>query len=90
MSSIQSKLVATIFTKQQYRAFFDEDSSIPHIAMVGRSNVGKSSLIHLVFLLIFQDMGMHNVVKKSNVLGLDLLSFIYKHAHVIIILILFY
>lgn len=46
MMNIQSQLVATIFTKQQYLSFSNQDTSIPHIAMVGRSNVGKSSLIN--------------------------------------------
>ncbi|MDE7468929.1 MAG: ribosome biogenesis GTP-binding protein YihA/YsxC, partial [Desulfovibrionaceae bacterium] len=47
MADIQSELIATIFTKGQYTSFFDDtNSSIPHIAIVGRSNVGKSSLIN--------------------------------------------
>ena len=74
MSSIQSKLVATIFTKQQYRAFFDEDSSIPHIAMVGRSNVGKSSLINAL-------LGRKALAKVSSSPGKTRSINVYTIAH---------
>ena len=43
---MQSKLVGTFFLESQCDAFFSQAPALPHIVFVGRSNVGKSSLIN--------------------------------------------
>ncbi|MGL4722089.1 MAG: ribosome biogenesis GTP-binding protein YihA/YsxC [Desulfovibrionaceae bacterium] len=45
---IQSSLLATIYNKKQLSFFGEEYENLPHVVFVGRSNVGKSSLVNTI------------------------------------------